>query len=96
MKKDARVTRAVLCVAVSVLSSVLLPCIASAQTGPKTAACSKPAALIDVTVSEGTSMSVAKLGFYSQWLARWLACCLPGEETFLDEMLRKISIRARS
>ena len=38
----------------------------------------------------------AKLGFYAQWLARWLACCLPGEEKLQDEMLRQISIRARS
>ena len=38
----------------------------------------------------------AKLGFYAEWLARWLACCLPREEELQDEMLRQISIRARS
>jgi hypothetical protein len=38
----------------------------------------------------------AKLGFYAEWLARWLACCLPREEDLQDEVLRQISIRARS
>ena len=38
----------------------------------------------------------AKLGFYAEWLARWLACCLPREEELQDEVLRQISIRARS
>ncbi len=38
----------------------------------------------------------AKLSFYAQWLARWLACCLPREEELQDEILRQISIRARS
>ena len=38
----------------------------------------------------------AMLGFYAEWLARWLACCLPGEEELQDEVLRQISIRARS
>jgi len=37
-----------------------------------------------------------KLGFYADWLARWLACCLPREEELQDEVLRHISIRARS
>jgi hypothetical protein len=34
----------------------------------------------------------SKLGFY----ADWLACCLPREEELQDEVLRQISIRARS
>jgi hypothetical protein len=38
----------------------------------------------------------SKLGFYADWLARWLACCLPREEDLQDEVLRQISIRARS
>jgi len=38
----------------------------------------------------------AKLGFYAEWFARWLACCLPREEELQDELLRQISIRARS
>jgi hypothetical protein len=38
----------------------------------------------------------AKLGFYADWLARWLACCLPREEELQDEVLRQISLRARS
>ncbi len=38
----------------------------------------------------------AKLGFYAEWVARWLAYCLPGEEELQDEVLRQISIRARS
>jgi hypothetical protein len=38
----------------------------------------------------------AKLAFYAGWLARWLACCLPREEELQDEVLRQISIRARS
>jgi transposase-like protein len=38
----------------------------------------------------------SKLGFYADWLARWLACCLPREEELQDEVLRQISIRARS
>jgi transposase-like protein len=38
----------------------------------------------------------SKLGLYAEWLARWLACCLPREEELQDEVLRQISIRARS
>jgi transposase-like protein len=38
----------------------------------------------------------AKLGFYAEWLARWLACCLPREEELQDEVLRQISIQVRS
>jgi hypothetical protein len=38
----------------------------------------------------------SKLGFYADWLARWLASCLPREEELQDEVLRQISIRARS
>jgi hypothetical protein len=38
----------------------------------------------------------SKLEFYADWLARWLACCLPREEELQDEVLRQISIRARS
>jgi hypothetical protein len=38
----------------------------------------------------------SKLEFYADWLARWLACCLPREEELQDEVLRQISVRARS
>ena len=38
----------------------------------------------------------SKLGFYADWLARWVACCLPREEELQDEVLRQISIWARS
>jgi transposase len=31
----------------------------------------------------------SKLGFYAEWLARWLACCLPREEELQDEFLRQ-------
>jgi hypothetical protein len=35
-----------------------------------------------------------KLGFYAEWLARWLACCLPGEEKLQDEALRDLDRRS--
>jgi hypothetical protein len=38
----------------------------------------------------------SKLGFYAEWLARWLACCLPQEEELQDEFLRQTSIWVRS
>jgi hypothetical protein len=38
----------------------------------------------------------SKLPFYAEWLARWLACCLPREEELQDEFLRQTSIWARS
>jgi len=38
----------------------------------------------------------SKMGFYADWLARWLACRLPREEELQDEVLRQTSIRARS
>jgi transposase-like protein len=38
----------------------------------------------------------SKLGFYADWLARWLACCLPREEELQNEILRQTSIWARS
>lgn len=38
----------------------------------------------------------SKLGFYAEWLARWLACCLPRAEELQDEFLRQTSIWARS
>jgi hypothetical protein len=38
----------------------------------------------------------SKLPFYADWLARWLACCLPRKEELQDEVLRRISIWARS
>jgi hypothetical protein len=38
----------------------------------------------------------SKLGFYADWLARWLACCLPREEALQDEFLRLTSIWVRS
>jgi hypothetical protein len=38
----------------------------------------------------------SKLGFYAEWLAEWLACCLPREEQLQDEFLRQTSIWARS
>ena len=38
----------------------------------------------------------SKLGFYADWLARWLAGCLPREEELQNEILRQTSIWARS
>jgi hypothetical protein len=38
----------------------------------------------------------SKLPFYAEWLARWLACCLPRDEELQDEFLRQTSIWARS
>ena len=38
----------------------------------------------------------SKLPFYAEWLASWLACCLPREEELQDEFLRQTSIWARS
>jgi hypothetical protein len=37
----------------------------------------------------------AKLDYCAEWLARWLACCLPRKEDKQDEMLRQASIWAR-
>ncbi len=38
----------------------------------------------------------SKLPFYAEWLARWLAYCLPREEEQQDEFLRQTSVWARS
>jgi transposase len=38
----------------------------------------------------------AKLEYCADWLARWLACCLPREEARQDEFLRETSLWARS
>ena len=38
----------------------------------------------------------AKLGFYADWLARWLASCLPRDEALQDWVLRETSIWVRS
>jgi transposase-like protein len=38
----------------------------------------------------------AKLDYCAKWLARWLACCLPGKEELQDEVLRQASKWARS
>jgi hypothetical protein len=38
----------------------------------------------------------AKLEFWANWLARWLASCLPGDEELQDELLREFSKWARS
>jgi hypothetical protein len=37
----------------------------------------------------------AKLDYFAEWLARWLACCLPRKEEQQDEVLRQASIWAR-
>lgn len=37
-----------------------------------------------------------KLEYCADWLARWLACCLPRDEAGRDELLRETSIWARS
>lgn len=37
----------------------------------------------------------AKLDYCAEWLARWLACCLPRKEEQQDEVLRQASIWAR-
>lgn len=38
----------------------------------------------------------SKLEFYADWLARWIACCLPREEELQNEVLRQTSVWARS
>jgi hypothetical protein len=38
----------------------------------------------------------AKLDYCAEWLARWLACCLPREEELQDEVRRLTSKWARS
>ena len=38
----------------------------------------------------------SKMPFYSEWLARWLASCLPREEELQDKFLQETSIWARS
>jgi hypothetical protein len=38
----------------------------------------------------------AKLVFCAEWLARWLALCLPREQDQQEEVLRQISLEARS
>ncbi len=38
----------------------------------------------------------SKLEFHADWLARWIACCLPREETLQDQLLRETSMWARS
>jgi hypothetical protein len=38
----------------------------------------------------------SKLEFYADWLARWIASCLPREEELQNEVLRQTSIWARS
>jgi hypothetical protein len=37
----------------------------------------------------------AKLDYCAEWLARWLASCLPGKEEQQDKVLRQASIWAR-
>jgi transposase-like protein len=37
----------------------------------------------------------AKLNYCAEWLARWLACCLPRKEEQQEEVLRQASIWAR-
>jgi transposase-like protein len=37
-----------------------------------------------------------KLEFHADWLARWIACCLPREEALQDQLLRETSMWARS
>ncbi len=59
MKKCSGFTGVLLLAAVSVLGAALLTCLAPAQTQSITTTPHKPVELIDVTVSEGTSMSVA-------------------------------------
>jgi hypothetical protein len=38
----------------------------------------------------------SKLPFYAEWLARWLACCLPREEELQDQFLRETADWTRS
>lgn len=38
----------------------------------------------------------AKLVYCAEWLARWLACCLPRNEDLQNEVLRQTSVWARS
>jgi hypothetical protein len=41
-------------------------------------------------------VGAAELEFLGDWFARWLALCLPANEELQDELLREISIWARS
>lgn len=34
----------------------------------------------------------SKLEFHADWLARWIACCLPGDEVLQDQLLRETSM----
>jgi Tol biopolymer transport system component len=59
MKAASGANVALLRVAVLVVGTACLACMGTTQTAPKAGAPLKPGALIDVTVSEGTSMAVA-------------------------------------
>jgi transposase len=37
----------------------------------------------------------SKLPFYAEWLARWLACCLPRDEELQDEFLRQAIMKVK-
>jgi transposase-like protein len=58
----------------------------------------KPAEVLHATRPRyaGEEYLPIKLSFYSHWLARWLACCLPGMDERWSEFLHDMSIRARS
>ena len=59
MTRNGMIARGVLFAAISILPGSVLTRHASAQTATKASTAPKPSPLIDVTVSEGTSMSVA-------------------------------------
>jgi hypothetical protein len=56
-----------------------------------------PAALWIATIPpyKAEDYMPAMLNFCTEWLARWLARCLPGQEEAQDEMLREISAFAK-
>ncbi len=58
----------------------------------------RPAELLPMTRPnyEVEDYMPARLEYCAEWLARWLACCMPHEEDFRDQFLREASIRARS
>jgi len=58
----------------------------------------KPAEVLQASRPQemGEEYLATKLPFYALWLARWLACSLPGMDAMWSEFLRDMSIWARA
>jgi hypothetical protein len=52
--------------------------------------------LVRVRPKQSMEDDATGLESLAEWFARWLALCLPGEEQLQDEVLRRISIWART